>query len=353
MSAPPQMLESPSPVRPFHLCGNISRSPPQSPFLPSLPPIPAFNKLHQPDTSRQSPIPEFKPITHSKSPKGGHAAIEDPAVDTDLELAASCEVAEHITHVQQHFSVESGSLNAMQIFARGIIWLFILFTGYSVFQYKLESSAIGYCDAGSNTSKALQEQLVKRQAIDECITEMAVHNSSEVEISDPCPLRPLVPLPHPSSCTVCPEHAFCGQFDVICDSGYLLKPNLLFSFIPVKPSSSKLSTRHASYVAELFFQTVSTVTDGLPGFGSIGLPPRCVEDPKRRRHIGALGKAIESSLAKERGRRVCHGIDGQNSEEDAMKWGVEMESLREVFRKKTTVRSYTLFSEMCSILLLL
>jgi hypothetical protein len=298
-------------------------------------------------------MPEFKPVTHSKN---GHPSIEEHAVDTNqdlvelpsdndsvYELAASREMAEHVTHMQRH---SSAGLNAMQILSRGIVWLFILFTGYSVFQYKLESSAIGFCDTGSNTSKALRELLAKHHAIDDCIRN---RNSSEMEqstISDPCPLKPLVPLPRPKSCTPCPEHASCGQFDVFCDSGYLIKPNILLSFIPVKPSSSELSTKHGSYPAELFFHVVSAVTDGLPGFGSVGLPPRCIEDPQRRRNIGSLGKAIESSLAKERGRRVCLGsnVDGKNpQEEDAMRWGIEVENLKEIFRKKTTVRSLFLF----------
>ena len=301
-------------------------------------------------------MPDFKPLTHPKD-----APTEEPVADVDqadtnqdlvephsdndsvFELAASREMAEHVTHVQRHSLADSDRLNAVQIFARGIIWLFILFTGYSAFQYKLESSAIGFCDTGSNTSRALQELLEKRLAIDECTGKTAGH-TSEVEqgtISDPCPLRPLVSLPHPKSCTPCPEHASCGQFEVYCDSGYLIKPNILLSFIPVKPSSSELSTKHASYLAELFFQAVSTVTDGLPGLGSVGLPPRCAEDPQRRRNIGSLGKAIESTLAKERGRRVClrNNFDDKISQ-DAIKWGVEVESLKEVFRKKTTVCSF-------------
>ena len=120
----------------------------------------------------------------------------------------------------------------------------------------------------------------------------------------------------------------------------------MLSFIPVKPSSTELSTKYAAYLAELFFQTVSAVTDGLPGFGSVGLPPRCVEDPQRRRNIGSLGKAIESILAKERGRRLClrGNIDHANSQEDAMRWGIEVENLRQVFKKKTAVRSFTFLS---------
>jgi hypothetical protein len=140
---------------------------------------------------------------------------------------------------------------------------------------------------------------------------------------------------------------------VFCDPGYLIKPNVLLSFIPVKPSSSELSTKHVTYLAELFFQAVSAVTDGLPGLGSVGLPPRCAEDPQRRRNIGSLGKAIESTLAKERGRRVCLGnnFDDKISQEDAMRWGVEVESLKEVFRKKTTVCFFIFLSFVFGVLI--
>jgi len=86
---------------------------------------------------------------------------------------------------------------------------------------------------------------------------------------------------------------------------------------------------------------LSMVLDGLPGFGSVALPPRCMEDPKRRRNIGALGKAIESLLGQERGHRLCAG--GKAVDEvvmdieggDAKKWGVELEKLRDVMKKKT------------------
>ena len=322
MSAPPQ---SSSPV-------NIPRSPPQFFSRPNLRQVPNFSKLRQPDTSKQFQTPDFKPILHTKDAPVEELVIDldqtdtnydlvKPHSDSDNELAASREIDKLMTHVQQHPLVDSDRLNGVQIFAQGIIWLFILFTGYSVFQYKLESSAIGFCDTGSNTSKALQELLAKRLAIDECIGETAGH-ISEVEqgtISNPCPMRPLVSLPHPKSCSPCPEHASCGQFEVYCDSGYLIQPTILLSFIPVKPSSSKLSTKHASYLTELLFQVVSTLVDGLPGLGSVGLPPRCAEDPQRR-----------------------HNFDGKISQEDAIRWGVEVESLKEVFRKSTTVCSFSL-----------
>jgi hypothetical protein len=64
-----------------------------------------------------------------------------------------------------------------------------------------------------------------------------------------------------------------------------------------------------------------------------------VEDPQRKRNIGALGKAIESMLGKERGRRVCHGLSTGTPADlsEAEKWGIEENQLRDIFRKKTAV----------------
>lgn len=157
-----------------------------------------------------------------------------------------------------------------------------------------------------------------------------------------CPLPPLFPLPHPVSCTPCPDHATCTQSSVTCDSGYLLKPHILLSFVPVSPSDSSLATAHAPHLGKSFLQAFSSLTSGFPGFGSVGLPPRCLEDPQRKRNIGALGKAIESMLGKERGRRICHGervnaTEPQTGPEAAVKWGVEVDKLRKLFRESATV----------------
>ena len=139
MSEPPQ---SSSPVQPLYLPVNIPQSPPQFFSRPNLPQIPDFSKLCQPDTSKQSPMPDFKPIVHPKD-----ALVEEPVVDLDqadtnhdlvrphsvdndnvFELAASHEMDELVTHVQWHSLVDADRPNVMQIFVQGIIWLFILFT---------------------------------------------------------------------------------------------------------------------------------------------------------------------------------------------------------------------------------
>ena len=74
----------------------------------------------------------------------------------------------------------------------------------------------------------------------------------------------------------------------------------------------------------------------MPGLGPVAFPPSCVEDPMRKRHIGALGRGIDSILAIERGKRICAGIDTKKSFEggDAQKWGLEIENLKEDMKKK-------------------
>lgn len=99
------------------------------------------------------------------------------------------------------------------------------------------------------------------------------------------------------------------------------------------------------YPADYAWKAIGMVANGLPGFGPVALPPRCVEDPKRKRHIGALGKAIEALLAQERGRKLCSGIspkevkvDGENEQLiEARTWGVSLDNLKGLLREKTAV----------------
>ena len=110
----------------------------------------------------------------------------------------------------------------------------------------------------------------------------------------------------------------------------------------VAPTSGEKSVRELAHTA------LSLVADGLPGLGPVAFPPRCVEDPRRKRHIGALGKAVEAMLAAERGRRLCAGVrpaEGtaqQGEAEEAKRWGVEVEVLKGTIRKKTAVSGFSL-----------
>lgn len=218
----------------------------------------------------------------------------------------------------------SQKMGAMDILMRLVLALLSLAASGVVLNYKYESAPIGYCDAGRQTNNALETLLARRRVVETCNRE----NRTLLADGSPCPL-PALPVPQANSCTQCPEHGTCTQFDVICDTGYLLRPHQLLFFLP---SAKK---------PEPFWHAVKMVTDGLPGLGSIGLPPRCVEDPRRKRHIGALGKAVEKELGQTRGRRLCapagRGPLSDAEGGEARRWGYEMEDLAKKMRLKTSV----------------
>ena len=317
----------------------VSRSPPQSPFQPVLPAIPKY-RFPPPSVRESTPAESIKqeqirePI--SEEDKTQIQTIEEGSYEEN-----ESQIDEAIARLESDYegTLELPSVlpksQPTQLIARFLLWLVLLSSAYLAFNYKTESSSIGYCDRGSNSSRALEDVLSRRAALEACSV-----NRSSNDQDEPCPLPPLIPIAHPASCTTCPDHASCTQFGVTCDSGYILKPHIFLSFIPVSPSQSSLTTSHVPHLSEYFFKVISILTDGLPGLGSVAFPPRCVEDPQRKRNIGALGKAIESMLGKERGRRVCHGLSSETQADlpEAAKWGIEENQLRNVFRKKTVVR---------------
>lgn len=183
-------------------------------------------------------------------------------------------------------------------------------------QYKSESAPIGFCDTGLQTNNALLDLRSKRQEVEGC---HAQH--SEDGKKDACPPLPLLPLPHPEACTPCPAHATCTRFNVRCDDGYILSPHPL-SRAPF----------------------ISNLANGLPGFGPIAFPPRCVDDELRKKHIGRLGKAIDTTLAETKGNRICMGIDSDKAIDggEARKWGYGYEELKDSLFKKEQNREVSL-----------
>lgn len=175
-------------------------------------------------------------------------------------------------------------------------------------QYKLESKPVGYCDTGLNFNKALSDVRSQRKKVESCHAEFAGSNAV-----NSCPPLPLVPLPHPDTCTPCPAHASCTQFSVTCDEGYVLSPHIL-SRIPY----------------------ASVLCDGMPGFGPVAFPPKCVDDEELKKNIGRAGKWIDSLLAETRGRRLCAGVDTKKPLDggEAELWGVDVNDLYEMYTKK-------------------
>jgi Man1-Src1p-C-terminal domain len=370
----------PSPPRPFR-APESHLSPPQSTFDPQLP---ALEKLPAPKFIRATPAEHSSPlravepktedsddelnlvggptdvtdvIGEGSSPVKDEQNAEDDSnpdilADQSIAIAISQRIAEGgeelsrpATSPRSHHGVSS---RIFQLFYTAVM---LLICGVAL-NYKMESAPIGYCDRGSRTNNYLEELRGRRSAVESCNREnrtllylprLSARSESDGADLTPCPLPPLLPLPHPDSCAPCPNHAICSQDSVVCDVGYILRAHPLLSFLPASASARNVNLSLSSPPVDLLWKVLSVGLDGLPGFGSIALPPRCVEDPKRKRNIGALGKAIESVLGQERGRRLCTGgkmmdeivmdIDGG----DAKKWGVELENLRDKMKKKTPV----------------
>lgn len=208
--------------------------------------------------------------------------------------------------------------------------------------YKTQSAALGYCDTGSRTNDALERLRTRIAAIEACNRDnrTMLYLPTPGLQDEPCPAPPLLPF-NPDECTPCPEHATCTPDSVSCEHGFLLRPHPLLAFVTL-PSSNSLSP-HSQLTpsTEFVLKFIAATLDGMPGLGPVAFPPRCVEDPKRKRHIGVLGKAIEAVLGLERGKLLCAGDvppiqDTEGGE--AKRWGMHLDSLREAMKAKTAVR---------------
>jgi hypothetical protein len=222
-------------------------------------------------------------------------------------------------------------LGTTGILVRVLMALLGLAASGVVANYKIESAPIGYCAAGRDTNPTLEALRARRLAVEAC----NANNETLLADGTPCPLPALPGVPHPDACTPCPSHAKCSQFRVeACDKGYLLKPHPLLFFLP-PPGTAESKPGNG---ADLVWRVVANATDGLPGLGSVGLPPRCVEDPQRKLRIGALGRGVEKELGMMRGGRECasrpQSLYPANEGGEARQWGTDTQDLAERMRKR-------------------
>ncbi|KAJ6502586.1 Man1-Src1p-C-terminal domain-containing protein [Mycena sanguinolenta] len=337
VSAPPEIQPSSSPLR-----GKVDPplfSPPQSKFEPQLPPsVTRETRLMAPKFTQ--PLPTF---VLQQSPKHEQDETLDIGGDTDYaddgpteDYGNGMEVEEIEVEEEEELDSQDGNQVAVRpppaeklgptgILMRVVMFLLALASSGVLVNYKLESAPIGYCVSGRDSNPTLDALRVRRQEIEACNAE----NRTLLPDGTLCPLPALPGLPQPDACTPCPVHATCSQFRVeTCETGYLLKPHPLLFFLP-PPGSG----------ADAAWRAVGNVTDGLPGLGSVGLPPRCVEDPQRKLRIGALGRTIEKELGAVRGRRLCASSRGPrtflpNEGGEARQWGMDTERLAELMRER-------------------
>jgi len=357
MSAPPQMS---SPPKPIYVDDDLQRTPPQSKFEPELPPHVSRETRNVISKAAKAPFAAAERRQISRLQVKGYESPDELNIIDAAEPSwrVEDEVKEDETGEESEdetITIPSPQLPESKptpLILRLLYLLIVLATSTAITNFKIESAPIGYCDTGKNTNDALEALKTKWNAIEECNRENRTYlypskpswlGKGDVDAAL-CPPPPLIPLLHPMSCTPCPEHASCSQHSITCATGYLLRPPPLLFFLPAPPSSvsnaSLVPLRFSSH-SELVWKVLSEITDGLPGLGSVGLPPQCVEDPQRKRNIGALGKAIESILGQERGRRLCAGdsvIVPEAKGGEAKRWGIEVESLRGQLKKKVSVR---------------
>ncbi|KAI0748041.1 Man1-Src1p-C-terminal domain-containing protein [Daedaleopsis nitida] len=388
MSAPPQ-VSSPSPTKDKGKARERSSSirPPESAFEPELPLLGRQLSV-VPDAKEEDdesfPLHEHSPplasLANTMAEAGVLVSTEGEDEDVD-ELNGEQQSDENVHAVAQRIA-DGGQLAKRQASSSssGSHWLLHLFfsgllfsTFGFVYQYKQESAQIGFCNAGQNTNGILEGLRAHRVAVESCnrenrttlyvtdadstvsvappvptATPSQAHAHPGVAAAEPCPLPPLVPYVQPDECTPCPKHATCSPSSINCENGYILRPHPLLAAFHV-PAVQKEGGLHAferpsgvlanGDFTRTLYGAISYAFDGLPYVGPVAVPPRCVEDPRRKRHIGALGKAIESLLANERGRRLCEGVgvglpQGDEATE-AQRWGIEVEKLREHIKEKT------------------
>ncbi|GAW02389.1 Man1-Src1p-C-terminal domain-containing protein [Lentinula edodes] len=382
MSAPPNVSPSSSPAKSSFI---PTFSPPQSKFEPE---IPEFDNSRlsspPPRTSSQWKFvskPYTPPSRSSRRQEVQYEDVEVPLRDEDepqssfpdpvpmklvaeldrdageiseidlpnMESEGSDDADEQNAVIQQHIADEgtivklsrqsllTEDTKPMSVLSRLLLLALVGVVSYFTFEYKEESASIGYCDTGSSTNRVLEELKSTRSLIIECNNENRTTLYDHVLVLDspPCPVVP-IPL-YPESCTPCPEHAICSGHTIACEKAYILKSPFLLSFLPpiADPSKTTLSTSVSP--SDIAWKVISIIFDGLPGFGNVAFPPSCVEDPRRKRHIGALGKGIEALLGQHRGSLLCNAeadmiikdVDGG----EARRWGMQVHELKEKMRE--------------------
>ena len=299
---------------------------------------------HEPDQAEQLPEELGSPIQESvESSSDASEAVQDLQKSVSAVSRRIARGADAVVPATKAKHKRSG-LNLFAQFIALVVFGLVSTLGYD---YKVKSVAIGFCDTGKDTNDALVAARERHEAMKECNFEHRQKLwADEREDNPDCPL----PIFSPDGCTPCPRHSTCTQHTVTCETGYLIRPHPLLSLLPRPSTATSMSWSfpeqwEPDYPVDYVWKGIGVAANGLPGFGPIALPPRCVEDPKRKRHIGALGKAIEAFLAQERGRKLCAGISpkedkvgGENEQLiEAKAWGVSLDNLKGFLREKTAV----------------
>lgn len=395
MSAPPDTGSSPTKDKGKQKERFASIKPPQSAFEPDLPPsvfqkrqLTVVRDLKEEEAEPEpepEPEPELEPyggsLEATSAPESAEVVPadeeEDESEDKDLTgvvNAVAQRIADGGSLAKPEPSEETSGSGWLPSVTRVLITLLLISLSGVTYQFKQESTQIGFCDTGSSTNAILEGFRAKRIAIESCNREnrTTLYDTSDSSTPIPsatpssagnhddaiftpelCPPPPIFPSVAPDECTPCPKHATCTSSSITCENSFVLRPHPLLGFLRVPAELVETPTGllhkytrsspvlNDTNVSRLVYSVLSYVFDGIPSLGPVAFPPRCVEDPLRKRHIGSIGRSIVSILANERGRRLCEGVGmglptGDEATE-ARRWGIDVEKLREHLKGKTAV----------------
>ncbi|KAG8831324.1 inner nuclear membrane protein enriched at telomere/subtelomere region [Serendipita sp. 399] len=214
--------------------------------------------------------------------------------------------------------IASGTSIARRRTAPKAVWpqfiLSILFVvaATALWSYKRDSAVLGYCDTDSDSNSVVRQHLQEIKAADECKEALIRQAKDGIPADSHLESCQTSFLPRATKCTACPPHAICSSGTVSCEPAYMLR---------------------TSSVSSVPF--MDAVVNGIPGFGSVAFPVRCVPDVRRRQNIGRMAKAIENKLANLRGQRICQGVRSTGGDaQDAAVYGMNIDDLRASFHNR-------------------
>ncbi|KAL0946940.1 hypothetical protein HGRIS_013099 [Hohenbuehelia grisea] len=268
---------------------------------------------------------------------------QDPSEEMEPEVAQTVAISERIAEgaaVVPHRPLDQARFSTIGVLIRLVIVSAAFSLLPALYVYKQEALSIGYCDTGRATNDALELLNARLVADHACHPEnrtiLDIPSLIADRIANPdargtdldCPLSALLPLPHPSTCTPCPEHAECEQNDVICDRGFVLTSHPLAFFLPAVSMPATITLSAKSTPVEVAWKVISWLVDGYPWSNSVALPPRCLPDQKLRQSLNEMAAAADKILGQVRGDRLCSGQERPTDGGEAKQWGLSREELR-------------------------
>lgn len=235
--------------------------------------------------------------------------VAEPDEFRDLDIQESQDLTDDISRalaegsmIRERATSSSSSISFLRLATYGLI----IVVSIMVHSYKTKSATIGYCDSGKDTNDIVELRRASLNASEDCLRRLA--NISENQENSTCDPPPLFRFLEPLSCTSCPSHASCTPTTVACHQSFIA---------------------HSHPLAQ--FPMLTSLLNGLPGFGPVAFPPKCVEDEGRKRRIGSIGAILRHRLTLLRGEKLCSG-KGTSSATDmhkAVKWGTTVELIHD------------------------